>query len=216
VIQHEHEAARKSKREKYSSIVFFSIQSVYNSSLVVSPIPNPVRTKPYHSIPDPRGTLDGIPIKRSLIPLLPLRLQLLPAVLRKRLILPIPARVLPPAPDRHNRTQRTRHRQHPNEHSIPLVEPRPLLRLEQESGDTAAEVTAADVHGDADTALGAAADVVPVPGDSRRDVGVDARGGEEAADIFDFGVVGGDEHREADYSVEIMLVLQGEESKSAA
>lgn len=67
-----------------------------------------------------------------------------------------------------------------------------------ESGHDTAEVAETDVHGDTDTALGGATDVVAVPGDTLRDVGVDARGHEEDTGVLDVRVLRCDLHDQAE------------------
>ena len=76
--------------------------------------------------------------------------------------------------------------------------PRCIRRAVDVGGNNTTNVAEGDVHRHADTAFGRAADVVAVPGDALGDVGVDAAGDEEDADVFDGVVLGGDEHDESD------------------
>jgi len=70
-----------------------------------------------------------------------------------------------------------------------------------EAGDGTTEVTEADVHGNTDTALKGTSDVVAVPGDTLRDVGVDTTSDHEGCEVL--GTVGVDssEDDEADHAI---------------
>lgn len=71
-----------------------------------------------------------------------------------------------------------------------------------EAGDSTTEVTEADVHGNTDTALEGTSDVVAVPGDTLRDVGVDTAGDHEGGEVLGTVRVDSSEDDEADHAIE--------------
>ena len=107
-------------------------------------------------------------------------------------------RVLATQVQRHEATEHKTHRLESNQDSMSRGEFRRVSRAVDIRGDHTANVAEGYVHGHADTAFGGAADVVTVPGDALGNVGVDAAGDEEDADVFDGVVLRGDEHDEAD------------------
>ena len=76
-----------------------------------------------------------------------------------------------------------------------------MVRAVNEPRNHAAQVPEPDVHCDADAALRRPANVVAVPGDGLRDVGVDARCGEEAGEVLRWVVVCAQEDCEADHAL---------------
>jgi hypothetical protein len=81
------------------------------------------------------------------------------------------------------------------------IVPRLIAGEEEIRRHGSAEVAEADVHGNTDTTLERAANVVAVPSDTLRDVGVDTRGHEEAANVAHRAVLGNQKHYHADNSV---------------
>ena len=76
-----------------------------------------------------------------------------------------------------------------------------------ETRDGTTEVTEADVHGNTDTALEGTSDVVAVPGDTLRDVGVDTACDHEGGEVL--GTVGVDSSKddEADHTIERQCIV---------
>lgn len=107
-------------------------------------------------------------------------------------------RVLATQVQRHKAAKHETHRLESNQNGMSRGESRRISGAVDVGGDHTANVTKGDVHRHTDTAFGGAADVVAVPGDALGDIGVDAAGDEEDADVFDGVVLGGDEHDEAD------------------
>ena len=87
--------------------------------------------------------------------------------------------------------------------------PRSIFSTEREAGNNTSKVTEADVHSNTNSSLGSAANVVSVPCDTQRNVGVNPvftfvnknvcsmlnaynipRDDEEGADVLDVGFVG--------------------------
>ena len=146
--------------------------------------------------------LNRIPKETRRIPFLPLQPLLVLTILLRPLELPIPPRILPPQIQRHHSRQNRRHRQHANQNRMSRNISRTVFLQIDEPRDRATKVAETDVHRDPDAAFHAAADVVSVPRDALRHVGVDAGGEEEAAGVFDvvFLLAGcRDEHDEPDY-----------------
>ena len=96
--------------------------------------------------------------------------------------------VLPTKINRHEDAEHKTHRLETDQDGMARRESRCIGRAVNVSGDDTADVTECNVHCHANATFGRAADVVAVPGDALGDVGVDAAGDEEDADVFD-GVV---------------------------
>ena len=107
-------------------------------------------------------------------------------------------RVLAAQIERHEDTKHKTHRLESDQDGMSGREFWRIGRAVDVRGDHTADVAEGDVHRHSDAAFGRAADVVAVPGDALRDVGVDAAGDEEDANVFDGVVLRGDEHDEAD------------------
>jgi hypothetical protein len=75
---------------------------------------------------------------------------------------------------------------------------RTVAREEEVSGDGATKVAEADMHGYTDGSLEGAADVVPIPGNTLRYIGIYARSEEEATGVPHAVVVRGKEHNKTD------------------
>lgn len=144
--------------------------------------------------------LDGIPEKRSIVPLLALQHLLLLGVLTRRLVLPIASRIFFSEVPGHVGAQHQRHALEGDQGRMSRNIAGGILREVQVRRDGTTQVAKPYVHGDAYSALQGAADVVAVPGDTLGDVGVDAAGEEKAAGVLDSIVVGDYEHQEADDS----------------
>jgi len=143
----------------------------------------------------------SIPEERSIIATLALRQSLgLSVLLRQLARSSMASRVLATQVQRHEATEHKTHRLESNQNSMSRRESRRISGAVDVGGDHTTNVAEGYVHCHADTAFGRAADVVAVPGDALGDVGVDAAGDEEDADVFDGVVLGGDEHDEADES----------------
>ncbi|KAH0294548.1 high-affinity nicotinic acid transporter, partial [Aureobasidium sp. EXF-3399] len=113
-------------------------------------------------------------------------------VLLWTLVLGISASVLATEVDGHEDLKDERHAHQAKKDEVTSVElGRVLLEVDERSKDTS-EVTETDVHGDTDTALGGTTDVVAVPGDTLRNVGVDTASEEEDTGVLDVRVVGSD------------------------
>lgn len=141
----------------------------------------------------------SIPKERSIITPLPLRnLLTLSILLRQLSRRHLPPLILPPQVKRHERAEHQTHRLEPDQNRMSGGELRCICGAVDVGGNNTTDVTEGDVHGHSDAALGRAADVVAVPRDALRDVGIDAAGDEEDADVFDGVVLGRDEHYEAD------------------
>jgi len=106
--------------------------------------------------------------------------------------------ILPPQIQSHEDAEHQTHRLEPDQNRMSRSKPRCIRGAVDVRRDDTADVAKSDVHGHSDATFGRAADVVAVPGDALRDVGVDAAGDEKDADVFDRVVLGGDEHYEAD------------------
>lgn len=65
-----------------------------------------------------------------------------------------------------------------------------------ESSDSSSEIAEPHVHGNSNTALGRATDVIAVPCDTHGDVGVDASGCDKSSQILNMWVVGGNQQDE--------------------
>lgn len=95
-----------------------------------------------------------------------------------------------------------------------------IILAEDEARDGTTQVTEADVHGDADTSLERATDVVTVPGDTLGNVGVDAAGDHEGGKVLGAVALGAEEDGETDDGDEAesdhvdtsLLVLIGDEA----
>lgn len=64
----------------------------------------------------------------------------------------------------------------------------------RESSDSTSKVTEADVHGNSNTTFGGSANVVTVPGNTHRYVGVNSSSGEEGSQVLNTRLVTGDQH----------------------
>ena len=107
-------------------------------------------------------------------------------------------RILTTQVKRHESAEHKTHGLESNQDGMSGRKPRCVSRAVNVRGDHTTNVAEGNVHSHSDTAFGRAADVVAVPGDALRDVGVDAAGDEEDANVFDGVVLRGDEHDEAD------------------
>jgi hypothetical protein len=140
-----------------------------------------------------------IPEKRSPITLLPLRQLLHLGVLTRQFSRSsVAPRILATKVKSHEDAEHQTHALESDQAAMPGREPRPVARPIDVCGDYTSQVSEGYVHGHADAAFGRAADVVAVPGDSLWNVGVDAAGDEEDADVFYDVVLAGDQHDEAD------------------
>lgn len=73
-----------------------------------------------------------------------------------------------------------------------------ILWQEHESRDGTTQVAESDVHGNTNTSLQRASDVVTVPGNTHRDQRINTRSGEKCSKILNSSVVGGCKHGESD------------------
>lgn len=119
---------------------------------------------------------------------------LLLGVLRWGLEGPVAAGVFPAEVDVHEDREDQGHGVKAKQGAVARNVARSVLLQVEEGRDGAAEVAEADVHGDTDTTLERAADVVSVPCDTLGHVGVDTRSQEEAAGVLDGVGVADDEH----------------------
>src|ERR1700748_1348811 len=98
---------------------------------------------------------------------------LVPLVLSVRhrsLVLRVSATVLPPEPDGHGYGEQASTTAEPNQSAVAVGVLRSIFGKVHVCGQAAAEVTNADLHGNADRALGGAADAVAIPSNDRRHV----------------------------------------------
>jgi len=115
----------------------------------------------------------------------------------------------------HEHTQTHAHGDRSNKETMAREVPRSIFATEREASNNTSEVTEADVHGNTNSSLGSTADVVPVPCNTQRNVGVNSvshclakceglnannipRDDEEGADILDVGFVCRNQHDKPD------------------
>lgn len=98
----------------------------------------------------------------------------------------------------HEDREDQRHDDEAKEDTVTAVVVRSILGKVDETGDDTTEIAEADVHSNTDTTLDGATNVVTVPGDTLRDVGVDTRGKEESTGILGTVVLSGNEKDKTD------------------
>lgn len=136
------------------------------------------------SVPQPASRLDGVAEEGGIVTAVCLHLLLGAGVLCGSLVGGITASVLAAEVEGHADGQDARHGDGADKSAVAGAVVRSVVLAVDEARDGTAEVTEADVHGDTDTSLERAADVVTVPGDTLGNVGVDARGDEEAGKVL--------------------------------
>lgn len=152
---------------------------------------------PHVRIPNPDsqfslGILNSVAEETGIVATLALKLLLGNSVLPRTLVLCISTGVLATEVDGHENLKDERHAHQTEKDEVTSVElGRVLLEVDERSKDTT-KVTETDVHGDTDTTLGGTTNVVTVPGDTLRDVGVDTASEKEDTGVLDVRVVGSD------------------------
>ena len=154
--------------------------------------------------------LDGVPEEGGVVALLSFRHALLLGVLAGRLVLAVAARILAAEIDGHEERENQRHKLAGQQGGVAGVVLRAVLGDVEVGRNGTAEIAEAYVHSDADTTLERAANVVAVPGHTLRHVGVDTGSQEEATGVLDSGVLGRNQHDEADDAV---LAVSGQFQK---
>lgn len=118
--------------------------------------------------------LNSVSVESSVITPLPLRIFLRLGVVLWCHVLAIPTIVLAAEICSHESSQDERHAERADECEVSRSELWRVLWQEAVSSDRTTQVAKADVHGDTDTTLERATDVVTVPGDTHWDQGVNA------------------------------------------
>jgi len=143
----------------------------------------------------------------GVVALLPLGISLLLGVLARRLVLTVTAGILAAQVDGHEDGQAESHELASQERAVAGVVLRAVLGEVEVGRDGTTEVAKADVHGDTNTALQGAADIVAIPGNTLRHVGVDARREEEATSILHTCRLRGHEHDQTDDPASLLASL---------
>jgi hypothetical protein len=138
------------------------------------------------------GILNSVAEETGIVTTLTFKLLLGSGVLFRALVLCVSASIFATEVYGHDNLEDERHAHQAKKDEVTSVElGRVFLEVDEGSEDTA-EVTETDVHGDTDTTLSGTTNVVTVPGDTLRDVGVNATGKEEDTGILDVGVIRAD------------------------
>lgn len=162
----------------------------------------------------PQLDLKGITEEGGVVALLSLGISILWSIFGWRLVFGIAAGILAAEIDGHENLEADAHGDHSDEDGMSGDKLRGVLGQVDKSGDSTSEITCkqfisieskrglkmrsqltkTDVHGNADTTLDAATNVVAVPGHTLGNVGVDSHGEEETTGILDMGVLRRDQH----------------------
>jgi len=169
----------------------------------VSSVPYP----PHVHIPNPNsrsllGILNSVAEETGIVATLALKLLLSNGVLLRTLVLCVSAGVLATEVDGHEDLEDERHAHQAKKDEVTSVELGRVLLEVHERGKDTTEVTETDVHGNTNTTLGGTTDVVTVPGDTLRDVGVDTASEEEDTSVLDVRVVGSDLENDTEHGGE--------------
>ena len=140
------------------------------------------------------SSLHSVSEEGSMVPPLPLGMSLFRCKMIGMLVHLIPPPILPAQPPRHEDAEDCAHGNGAKQDAVTRDEARGIIIAIYKSGNGTAEVTEADMHGNADATFHRAADVVAVPGHTLGHVGVDAGSDEKGADIFDRVVLRCHEH----------------------
>jgi len=140
----------------------------------------------------PVGILNSVAEESGVVTTLALQGLLLSSVVLGTLVLCISASVLATEVDGHEDLEDQTHAQHANENEVAVVELWCILLEVDERSEDTTEVTETDVHSNTDTTLGGATNIVTVPGNTLRNVGVDTASEEEDTSVLDVGVGGSD------------------------
>jgi hypothetical protein len=138
------------------------------------------------------GILNSVAEETGIVTTLALKLLFGRGVLLRTLVLCISAGVLATEIDGHENLEEQRHTHQAKKNEVTGVELGRVLLEVDERGKNTTEVTETDVHGNTDTTLGGTTDVVTIPGDTLRNVGVDTAGEEEDTGVLGVRVVRGD------------------------
>ena len=110
----------------------------------------------------------------------------------------VSAGVLAAEVDGHEDTEDSRHGSGAKESTVTRSVVRSIILSEDETRDGTSKVTESDVHGNTDTSLERATDVVTVPGDTLGNVGVDTAGDKEGSKVLGVQVLGAEKDGETD------------------
>lgn len=148
------------------------------------------------------GILNSVTEEASIVTTVALEDLFLGGVVFRTLVLGISASVLAAEVDGHEDLEKKRHAHQAEQDEVTVVElGGVLLEVDERSKDTT-KVTESNVHGDTNTTLGGTTDVVTIPGNTLRNVGVDTTGKEEDTGILDVGVGGCDLENDTEHGSE--------------
>jgi hypothetical protein len=74
----------------------------------------------------------------------------------------------------HEHGQDQAHGDHSKEKTMPREVARSIIGTERETGNDTSKVSEADMHGNTDGSLRCSSNIVPVPSDAHRNVGIDS------------------------------------------
>jgi hypothetical protein len=143
-----------------------------------------------------KNHLESVSEERGIVATVLLKDLLLPGVLLRSLVREIASLVLTAEIQRHEDGESTAHRRRREQDEMTGSVARGFDGAEDESRNGTAKITKADMHGNTNSSLQRSTNVVAVPGNTLRHVGVDARGDQEAGEILGTKAVGASQNCE--------------------